>query len=75
MPLDDSWEGDRHLVQIVSNLRKTELCKEHFDTDLHEHAAKNHDVEFALADEQGLEFQSLFTSTRCLSRRRKNILC
>ena len=29
---------------------------------------KVHDVEFALADEQGLELQSFFTSTRCLCR-------
>ena len=29
---------------------------------------KNHDVELAFADEQGLDFQSFFTSTRCLCR-------
>ena len=31
MTMGDSWKGDRHLVQIVSNLQKTELWKERFD--------------------------------------------
>ena len=40
MTVCDSWKGDKHLVQMVSNLQKTELWKEHFDTDLQEPAEK-----------------------------------
>ena len=40
MTVGDAWQGDKHLVEIVSNLQKTELWKEHFDTDLHEPAEK-----------------------------------
>ena len=40
MTVRDSWKGDKHWVQIVSNLQKTELWKERFDTDLQEPAEK-----------------------------------
>ena len=40
MTVRDSWKGDKHLVQIVSNRQKTEWWKEHFDTDLQEPAEK-----------------------------------
>ena len=40
MTVCDSWKGDKHLVQMVSNLQNTELWKEHFDTDLQEPAEK-----------------------------------
>ena len=40
MTVGDAWKADNHLIQMVSNLQKTELWKEHFDTDLHEPAEK-----------------------------------
>ena len=40
MTVGDAWQADNHLIQMVSNLQKTELWKEHLDTDLHEPAEK-----------------------------------